>query len=128
MANHEHQNQEPTTSSYARALSLFSGLKAPAMRAAIRELRLPRGSRGLDVGCGIGHDTCLLAEAVGPTGHVTGLDLSPEFLVYARGAAARAGLSRRVSFQEGDLNKLPLNLPDYYAFFTYSLFYARVAG
>ena len=77
------------------------------MRAAIRELRLPAGSRGLDAACGIGHDTCLLAEAVGPAGHVTGLDLSPEFLVHARRIAAKAGLSQRVSFQEGDLNKLP---------------------
>ncbi len=39
---------------------------------------------GLDAGCGIGHHTLLLAEAVAPAGHVTGLDLSPEFLVHAR--------------------------------------------
>jgi ubiquinone/menaquinone biosynthesis C-methylase UbiE len=104
----EYQNQEPAaSSSYARALSLLSGLKQPAMRAAIRELGLPAGSRGLDAACGIGRETLLLAEAVGPAGHVTGLDFSPEFLVHARRAAARAGLSERISFREGDLNHLP---------------------
>ena len=48
----------------------------------------------------------MLAEAVGPAGHVTGVDLSPEFLVYARSIAEKAGMSEHVSFQEGDMNNL----------------------
>jgi len=44
---------------------------------------------GLDAGCGIGHHTLLLAEAVAPAGHVTGLDLSPEFLIHAKEIAKR---------------------------------------
>jgi ubiquinone/menaquinone biosynthesis C-methylase UbiE len=42
-------------------------------------------------------------------GHVTGLDLSPEILVYARDMVKKAGLSERISFREGDVNKLPFD-------------------
>ncbi len=81
----------------------------PVDRAAIQALQLPPGSRGLDAGCGIGLQALLLAEAVGPAGHVTGLDLSPELLVYARDVVKKAGLSKRVSFREGDVSKLPFD-------------------
>ena len=57
-----------------------------------------------------------------PSGHVTGLDLSPEQLAYAREAAWESGLSKHVSFREGDMK----DLPDYFAFFTYSLFSGTV--
>jgi SAM-dependent methyltransferase len=43
-------------------------------------IALPAGARCLDVGCGPGETVRLLAQRVGPTGHVTGLD-SDEALV-----------------------------------------------
>ena len=61
------------------------------------------------MGCGIGLQALLLAEAVGPGGHVTGVDLSPEFLDCARSIAEKAGISEQVSFQEGDMNNLPFD-------------------
>jgi demethylmenaquinone methyltransferase/2-methoxy-6-polyprenyl-1,4-benzoquinol methylase len=79
------------------------------MRRVVRALNLPPGSRGLDVGCGIGLQTLLLAEAVGPAGHVTGIDLSLEFLDCARSIVEKAGISEQVSFQEGDMNNPPFN-------------------
>lgn len=82
-------------------------LREPILRAAIEALQPPPGSQGLDAGCGIGLPTLLLAEAVGPAGHVVGLDLCPELLVHAEVVAREAGLSRRVSFREGDLRELP---------------------
>jgi ubiquinone/menaquinone biosynthesis C-methylase UbiE len=88
-------------------------LREPVLRSAIQALQLPSGSRGLDAGCGIGLQTLLLAEAVGPVGHITGLDLSPEFLDHAEEMVEKAGLSERISFREGDVNKLPF---DDYAF------------
>ena len=75
----------------------------------VRALNLPPGSRGLDVGCGIGLQTLLLAEAVGPAGHVTGIDLSLEFLDCAGSIVEKAGISEQVSFREGDMNNLPFN-------------------
>jgi ubiquinone/menaquinone biosynthesis C-methylase UbiE len=97
----------PETDTYANQLLGFNPLREPTIRSAIAALQLPPGSRGLDAGCGIGSHTALLAEAIGPDGHVTGLDVSPGFLVYAREMAARVGLSERISFQEGDVRELP---------------------
>ena len=58
-------------------------LREPILHSAIQTLQFPLGSRGLDAGCGIGLQALLLAKTVGPVGHITGLDLSPEVLVYA---------------------------------------------
>ena len=84
-------------------------LREPILHSAIQALQFPLGSRGLDAGCGIGFQALLLAETVGPVGHITGLDLSPEVLVYAKDMAKKAGLSERISFQEGDVNDLPFD-------------------
>ena len=88
---------------------LFNNLREPVLRSAIQALQLPSGSRGLDAGCSIGLQAILLAETVGPGGHITGLDLSPELLIYAEDIVKKAGLSERVSFQEGDVNNLPFD-------------------
>ena len=82
-------------------------LREPALRSIIESLQLPRGSHGLDAGCGIGLQAFLLADAVGPAGHVTGLDIMPELLNYGEDLASRAGLSERVTFRLGDVSCLP---------------------
>jgi len=79
------------------------------MRAAIRSLRLSPGSEGLDIGCGIGNITALLAESVAPGGHVTGVDISSEMLDHASESARKAGLANQLSFREGDMNNLPFD-------------------
>ena len=94
---------------YADGLALSEILRAPALRLAIQALHLPPGSRGLDAGCGIGLHTGLLAEVVGPQGHVTGLDLSPEFLVLAREHTNTFISPKQISFKEGNLNNLPFD-------------------
>jgi len=94
---------------YAHKLHLSDFLRESTILSAIRALQLPAGSSGLDAGCGIGSHTLLLAEAVTPGGHVTGLDRSTEFLAYARENADKAGLSERICFREGNINKLPFD-------------------
>lgn len=91
----------------AADLDVTYQLREPVIRAAIEALRFPIGSHGLDAGCGIGLQAILLAEKVGRAGHVTGMDLSPELLAYAKRNAAEAGLAGQVSFKEGDVNELP---------------------
>jgi demethylmenaquinone methyltransferase/2-methoxy-6-polyprenyl-1,4-benzoquinol methylase len=88
---------------------LSTPLRNPAIRQAIRMLGLPEGSKGLDAGCGIGSHTQLLAEAVGPGGQVTGLDLFAEFVTHARDRAKQSGLSDRISFRQGNVNELPFD-------------------
>lgn len=92
---------------YARKLYIGHFLRRSVIRRVLDELHLPQGSRGLDAACGIGSLSFMLAEAVGPEGHVTGLDISSDFLNMARKDAERAGMTSRVSFQEGDVTNLP---------------------
>lgn len=99
----------PTTQEYLHRLLLSDPLREPVMRAAIQALQLPTGSRGLDAGCGAGSLTLLLAEAVGPNGHVTGVDMNSAFLAHATKTAEESGLAKRVSFQQGDVSNLLLD-------------------
>lgn len=92
---------------YAQLLIVSDPLRDPVIRQVIRALDFPSDSKGLDAGCGIGLQTVLLAEVVGSGGHVTGLDLSPDFLVHARAIAKKYGLLEQVTFQQGDVNQLP---------------------
>ena len=95
------------TDQYIAKLRITDPLREPVLRAAIGALELPASSTGLDAGCGIGLQIPLLADAVGPSGHVTGLDVGPEFLAHAERLADSLELSDRVAFREGDINRLP---------------------
>lgn len=53
-------------------------------RAAIARLAPAAGERVLDVGCGCGQTLLELAELVGPSGHVHGVDVSPPMTARAR--------------------------------------------
>jgi demethylmenaquinone methyltransferase/2-methoxy-6-polyprenyl-1,4-benzoquinol methylase len=97
------------TDPYIQRLLEANPLREPVLRSAIQALQLPVGSRGLDIGCGIGLQELLLAEAVGGEGRVTGLDILPEFLTYGEELARQAGLSERITFREGDMNHLPFD-------------------
>ena len=99
----------PDTDTYIQSLAVTNPLIEPTLRSAIQSLQLPSGSRGLDAGCGIGFQALLLAEAVGPAGHVTGLDLSPEFLLRAEEIVKKSGFSEQISFKEGDVSELPFD-------------------
>jgi ubiquinone/menaquinone biosynthesis C-methylase UbiE len=77
-------------------------LREPLLRQIVQSLQLPPGSTGIDVGCGIGLQALLLAEAVGPDGHVTGLDIAPELLAYGRELVRQAGYAERIAFTTGE--------------------------
>jgi ubiquinone/menaquinone biosynthesis C-methylase UbiE len=95
------------TDAYIQSLMVTNPLIEPVIRSSIQALQLPSGSRGLDAGCGVGLQAVVLADAVGSAGHITGLDLSPQLLVYGGEIVETAGLSQRISFQEGDVRTLP---------------------
>ena len=68
--------------------------------------RLEPGQRVLDVGSGAGTDSLVAAQLVGEHGHVTGIDMTPEMLAKARGAAAAMGATN-VEFVEAEAERLP---------------------
>ncbi len=61
----------------------------------------------VDLGSGKGRDVLRLAESVGSTGHVYGIDASEGMLERARSTAERLGV-RNVTFLKADLQCLPL--------------------
>jgi ubiquinone/menaquinone biosynthesis C-methylase UbiE len=62
--------------------------------------------RGLDVGCGPGQFTILIAERA-PEAEVWGIDLAPTMIELARRHAAESSASARLHFEVADVAKLP---------------------
>jgi len=84
-----------------RGANLGLGCGNPAALASLRE-----GETVLDLGSGAGFDCFLAARAVGPSGRVIGVDMTPEMVEKARGNA-RAGDFRNVEFRLGEIENLP---------------------
>jgi SAM-dependent methyltransferase len=70
------------------------------------------GAHVLDVGCGSGRTAREAARLVGPTGRVTGIDLSGPMLELARRRAAAEGLDT-VSFEQADAQVADLGTARY---------------
>ena len=68
---------------------------------------LRTGETVLDLGSGAGFDALRAAEAVGPSGTVIGVDMTPAMLERARAAAEHLG-AHHVRFLEGTIEALPL--------------------
>jgi len=65
------------------------------------------GETVLDLGSGGGFDCFLAAGAVGESGRVIGVDMTPEMIAKARENAAKAGLAN-VEFRLGEIENLPV--------------------
>ncbi|WP_353852733.1 class I SAM-dependent methyltransferase [Dehalobacter restrictus] len=96
-----------STEKYLRSLYVSNPLREPIIKTAISQLGLPLGSCGLDIGCGIGLYSLLLAEAAGSNGHIVGIDTNEEFLEKACSFASDKRLGNRVTFKKADASKLP---------------------
>jgi arsenite methyltransferase len=81
----------------------FAGVANPFSMGALQP-----GEDVLDVGSGAGMDTLVAAQMVGPTGSVTGIDMTPEMVVKARGSVAEMGLGN-VTIVEGSAEHLPFD-------------------
>lgn len=95
--------------SYLRMMIDTHHLREGALKAAIKALELPDGSHGLDAGCGLGLLARIMAQEIGGKGHVTGIDINEDFLQYATESAKKDWLAHKLSFQYGDVNKLPFD-------------------
>ncbi|HSZ52436.1 MAG TPA: class I SAM-dependent methyltransferase [Caulobacteraceae bacterium] len=77
----------------------------PLGLAASAALAVGAGEHVLDIGCGCGHTTLVLAGAVGSHGRVVGVDVSRPMLEIARRRAAANGA---IEFLEGDAQTLDM--------------------
>lgn len=64
------------------------------------------GSHVLDVGCGAGVDALAAAAFVGPAGHVSGVEFSPDMLLRAADNASLCGAGN-IDLQRGSAELLP---------------------
>lgn len=95
------------------ALRFFdAGNRLAAVRALkpimLTQMRLARGQRVLEVGCGAGDDVRMIARRVGVEGHVLGIDSSDATV--AEAARRSQELDGSVAFRVGDARAL--ELPD----------------
>ena len=90
-----------------KSLERMNRFQEPEARRIIEDLGLPPGSRGLDVGCGVGLYGLWLAEAVGNGGHVVGIEPEEERVEAARSLVGGRLDSKRLAFREGDGTSIP---------------------
>ena len=83
--------------------NLGLGCGNPTALASLREREVV-----VDLGAGAGLDALIAAKAVGPTGRVIGVDMTPEMLSNARKNAVTMGVEAYVEFREGYIEEMPI--------------------
>lgn len=78
----------------------------------MKKMAIKAGAQALDLCCGTGAWTTLLAQAADKEGHVTGIDFSAEMLKIAKKKIRAAQLEKQVTLVQGNVMKL--NYPDNY--------------
>jgi fatty aldehyde decarbonylase len=84
------------------AANLGLGCGDPTTRASLKA-----GETVLDLGCGAGFDVFIASRAVGPQGHVIGVDMTDELLDQAKATAETQGYDT-VEFRLGTIENLPV--------------------
>jgi len=96
--NEENQNQTNELEIY-ECLTIF---REPLIERIIDSLDIKPDSTGLDIGCGIGMITNLLANRTGLNGEIVGLDISEEFINYAQSNSKQGN----INYLQRDVNYL----------------------
>ncbi|HEX3020372.1 MAG TPA: methyltransferase domain-containing protein, partial [Chitinispirillaceae bacterium] len=73
------------------------------------KMNIKTGDIVLDLGCGPGIDTIQLAQLVGESGFVYGIDMDEEMIAIADKEGLKAGVNKRVFHQTGTVQQLPFN-------------------
>jgi len=87
---------------YAAEADLALGCGLPTAHAG-----LAAGETVLDLGSGAGNDVFIAARAVGPSGRVIGVDMTPEMIAKAKANAEKLG-AKNVEFRLGEIESLPV--------------------
>jgi ubiquinone/menaquinone biosynthesis C-methylase UbiE len=103
--------KQKAKASYNRISRWYDVLAGPFEKkhreVALRKLGAKEGERVLEIGFGTGHCLVALAQSVGHSGRVYGIDLSEGMLNIAQARIRKAGLSERVVLECGDAAELP---------------------
>jgi len=86
---------------------LSGGFESKYRDAGVRKLDPKEGDLVLEIGFGTGHSIVALAELVGGSGKVYGIDLSEGMLDVAEARVKRAGVTERAVLTCGDGRRLP---------------------
>jgi len=93
---------EDELSSLPEGANLGVGCGNPLALASVNE-----GDTVVDLGSGAGIDCFLAAKRVGDSGHVIGVDMTPQMLEKARANAEKGGYPN-VEFREGEIENMPI--------------------
>ncbi|MFO1324600.1 MAG: class I SAM-dependent methyltransferase [Burkholderiales bacterium] len=105
---------------------LIEGL-APHSNEALARCAYPQGARVLDVGCGFGDSTRLIAARVGPTGRAVGVDCAPKFVRASEDEAREAGIAN-AEFFVADVQVDDLRGPYDFAFSRFGTMFFMMPG
>lgn len=117
-----HRSKEEAKTSYnqlSRWYDLVSGSSEKKYRdLGLKKLKATSGEQILEIGYGTGHCMLTLAQAVGSSGKVCGIDLSEGMRAISQARINEAGLSERVDLRIGDATFLPFEVNRFDAVFT----------
>src|SRR3982751_2527119 len=105
---------------------LIDGLSAHSNEALARTT-YPQGARVLDVGCGFGDSTRLIAKHVGERGRAVGVDCAARFIESAQ-QEARAGRVHNAEFFVADVQSEDLRGPYDFAFSRFGTMFFNLPG
>lgn len=107
------RSKEQAKSTYDRVSRwydvLAGGFEGKHRAAGVRKLEPSEGDVVLEVGFGTGHSILALADAVGTSGKVYGIDISQGMLDVTHSRVEKAGLTERVVLECGDAAQLPFD-------------------
>lgn len=98
-----------TLPAYAPMLAAYHRAHACELQAIISMLPINPGDRVMDIACGDGTYVCWLAERVGSSGAVIGVDISPAYLKLAEQRAAASPHAPNITFRIGAVERLPFD-------------------
>jgi demethylmenaquinone methyltransferase/2-methoxy-6-polyprenyl-1,4-benzoquinol methylase len=81
---------------------LASSSERPLTEVGLKKINVSSGEKVLEIGFGTGQALLALAETVGDSGGVHGIDISRGMVKVAKGKIARTNLSQRISLEQGN--------------------------
>lgn len=123
------QTRDETRAFYDKIAGVYDLLadrsEEPVRKAGLRMLDAQTGEKILEIGFGTGRSLVELAQAVGDSGRVFGIDLSEQMVRTSQERARKEGIDSRVELTRGDALHLPYpseSLDGIFMSFTLELF------